>query len=306
MAARPATVSTTSTASVEHTSGFFDGHGGTHLFEQSWRPLNGAPRATFVIMHGLKDHSSRYEELAMKLTDHGVAVYAFDLRGHAHSEGVRVGVDSFEDYVSDLDIFIKRVNAKEHDAPMFLFGHSMGGAIVTLYTLERKPKLAGLVLSGAALHANVDGAKILGTKVVAGISPNAGVFQLDMDKFSRDPKVVSDCKNDLWVYQEGAPAHTANELLNAMDTIDEKMGELFVPLLILHGGADEVTDPNGSRRLYDRTPSSDRTLHIYPNLFHDLVHEPEKAQVMGDILDFTESHIRALESRHTSRGSHDN
>jgi alpha-beta hydrolase superfamily lysophospholipase len=282
---------------VEHTSGFFDGRGGAHLFEQAWRPADGRVRASFVIMHGLKDHSTRYEELARALVAHGVAVHAFDLRGHAHSDGVRVGVDAFEDYVADLDTFVSRVKAQEHDAPTFVFGHSMGGAIATLYTLERKPKIAGLVLSGAALKVNADPAVTGSAKLTASISPNAGIFQLDMDKFSRDAKVVAACKADPFVYQEGAPAHTLKELLGAIDTIGEHMDDVFVPLLILHGSADEVTPPEGSKELYERTASSDRTLHVYPNLVHDLVHEPEKAQVIADIADWTENHVRAIEAR---------
>ena len=152
-------------------------------------------------------------------------------------------------------------------------------------------------MSGPALRANADGAKILGTVVIAKIAPNAGVFQLDPDKFSRDPQVVADGKKDPLVYQEGAPAHTAKELLGAIATIDDEMDQLFVPLLLLHGGADEVTDPNGSRELYERTPSSDRMLRIYPSLYHDLVHEPEKAEVMSDLEAWTLLHLNAIEQR---------
>jgi alpha-beta hydrolase superfamily lysophospholipase len=297
MAARAPNDLTPSNKDVEHTSGFFDGHGGAHLFEQAWRPGDGRVRASFVIMHGLKDHSSRYEELARALVAHGIAVHAFDMRGHAHSDGVRVGVDSFEDYVADLDVFVSRVNMQEHNVPTFVFGHSMGGAIATLYALERKPQIAGLVLSGAALKVNEDPAVTGGAKLTADIAPNAGIFQLDMDKFSRDAKVVAACKADPFVYQESAPAHTLKELLGAIDTIDDHMDDLFEPILILHGAADQVTPPEGSKELYERTPSSDRTLHVYPNLVHDLVHEPEKAQVISDIVDWTENHTRAIEQR---------
>jgi alpha-beta hydrolase superfamily lysophospholipase len=285
------------TKEVEHTSGFFDGHGGAHLFEQAWRPADGRVRASFVIMHGLKDHSSRYEELALALVARGFAVHAFDMRGHAHSDGVRVGVDSFEDYVADLDVFVSRVAREEHDAPTIVFGHSMGGAIATLYALERKPQIAGLVLSGAALKVDADAAVTGAAKLTASLNPNAGIFQLDMNNFSRDAKVVAACKADPFVYQDPAPAHTLKELLAAIDTIDEHMDDLFVPLLILHGAADQVTPPAGSKELYDRTPSSDRTLHLYPNLVHDLVHEPEKAQVIGDIVNWSDRHVRAIEER---------
>ena len=297
MGARPPMNAPPEVGGVAHSQGFFSGKGGVSLFEQAWRPAQGEPRATFVIMHGLMDHSSRYDELARSLTANGIAVHAFDLRGHGHSAGVRVAVDSFDDYVDDLAAFTERVRHQEHDVPVFVMGHSMGGAIVTLYALDRKPELAGVILSGPALHANVDGATIAGTKAVASLSPNAGVFKLDVDKFSRDPKVVADCKSDPMVYTDGAPARTAKELLAAMDNIDERMDEVFVPLLILHGEDDVVTDPGGSRALYERTRSSDRTLRIYPKLVHDLVHEPEKGRVITDINEWTITHTKAIEER---------
>ena len=268
---------------VEHGTETFTSVGNVAIYEQWWRPTGGT-RAVLVVVHGLKDHSSRYAELAAHLVEHGIAVYAMDLRGHAHSAGVRVGVDRFEDYLVDLDALVAHARAKEPGVPVFLFGHSMGGAIATLWTIERQPTLAGLVLSGPALVANVSGFKVFGTNLVSAITPNAGVFQLDITKFSRDPKVVEACQNDPLVYQDGAPAHTAHELLGALDTIGPRMHEVRVPLLVMHGSADEVTDPDGSRYLVARAETLDKTLVIWPGLVHDLLHEPEKAQVMDRIV----------------------
>ena len=80
-------------------------------------------------MHGLKDYSARYAAFATKLAQHGYAVYAFDLRGHGRSAGPRVAPDDWTDYVDDLDRFLATVEQREPGKPVFLFGHSMGGAI---------------------------------------------------------------------------------------------------------------------------------------------------------------------------------
>ncbi|MFO0757537.1 MAG: alpha/beta hydrolase [Byssovorax sp.] len=272
-----------STPAMQRAQGSFEGVRGTRIFEQSWRPVT-EPRAVLVVVHGLKDHSSRYGELAERLVREGYAVHALDLRGHAHSEGVRVDIESFDDYTGDLSIFLDRVRAAEPGKPIFVFGHSMGGAIVTLHQIEKKPDVKGLLLSGAALAVDLPGVKVAGTKFIAAIEPNAGIFNLDIDKFSRDKAVVEACKSDPLVYQDGAPARTARALLGAIDTIQERMGEITVPLLVMHGAADEVTPPQGSRDLVDRARSTDKTLKIYPNLVHDLVHEPEKEQVFTDII----------------------
>jgi len=287
------------TAGVRHQTTTFEGVRGLTLFEQSWHP-DGRPRGVVALVHGLKDHSDRYAGFAVRLAQRGYAVYALDLRGHGHSAGERVYIDSFDDYLGDLDVFLNRVRWREPHRPLFLFGHSMGGAIVTLYTIEESredPPLAGLLLSGAALEADVSGVKVLGTKAVADLSPHAGVCQLDLDDFSRDPKVVADGKADPLVYQEGAPARTAKELLAAIDTIGTRMEDVRVPVLIMHGGADRVTPPDGSRDLDRRAASTDKTLKIYDGLYHDLLHEPEHAQVENDILDWLDRHAPATASK---------
>lgn len=279
-------------ADVEHKDGPFEGVHGTKLYEQSWRP-RAEPKAVVVIVHGLKDHSARYAPFAERLVKQGFAVHAFDLRGHGRSEGMRVWVDAFDDYLGDLDLFLKRVREQEHDKPVLLFGHSMGGAIVTLYTITHKPALAGLALSAPALATDVSGATIGGTKFIAALAPASGVFNLDLKLFSRDPAVVAEGLADPLVYQGAAPARTARELIDAIDRIQEHMGEVSVPVITMHGEADRVTPPAGSKQLVERAQAKDKTLKLYPSLAHDLLHEPEKEQVIGDLVKWMNDHAPA-------------
>lgn len=271
---------------IAHEQTVFEGTGGLRLFAQSWRPTREEPRAVLIVVHGLRDHSSRYAELAEHLVGQGFAVHAFDLRGHAHSEGVRVHIDSFEEYLSDLGLFLAHVRQREGTRPVFLFGHSMGGAIVTLFTLEKKPDVQGLVLSAPALKpgADVSKALITTTRVLGGLLPNLGVLELDPKKFSRDPAVVQENESDPLVFQEGGPARTASELLSALGVLSERMKEVTTPVLVLHGTADTLTDPEGSKALAAQARSTDKTLKLYDGLAHDLLHEPEKAQVLTDVV----------------------
>jgi acylglycerol lipase len=275
---------------VEHTDGTFTGVGGVQLYEQAWVPRS-PPRAVVVLVHGLKDHSTRYRAVAERLAAEGFAVHAFDLRGHGRSEGIRVWVDPFDDYLGDLEIFLARVHEREPGRPTFLFGHSMGGAIVTLYTITRHPDIAGLVLSGAALQTDVGSG---GPKFVAALSPAAGVFNLDLKQFSRDPAVVSEGLADPLVYQGGAPARTAVGLLDAIGRIQAHMEDVTVPLLAMHGEADKITPPAGSKQLVDRAGSKDKALKIYPGLYHDLLHEPERQQVTNDLVKWLGDHAPAV------------
>jgi alpha-beta hydrolase superfamily lysophospholipase len=281
-----------SPADVEHKDGTFEGVHQTKLYEQSWRP-RGEPRAVVVLVHGLKDHSGRYQALAERLARQGFAVHAFDLRGHGRSEGMRVWTDAFDDYVEDLALFFDHVRESEPGRPALLFGHSMGGAIAALYTLTKKPDLKGLALSGAALDVDVSGAVVGGTKLINALAPNAEVFQLDLKLFSRDAAVVAACAADPLVFQPPAPARTAAELLGAIHRIRERMAEMTAPLLVMHGEADKVTPPQGSKDLVDRAASKDKTLKIYPGAFHDLLHEPEKEQVMADLVKWMSDHAPA-------------
>jgi acylglycerol lipase len=282
-------------ADVAHHDGFFTGQAGAELYEQSWQAAS--PRAVLVIVHGLKDHGNRYASFASRLVENGVSVYAADLRGHGHSDGIRVYVDSFEQYLGDLDTFLAFVRAREPGKPIFLLGHSMGGAISCLYAIAKKPSpgIAGLILSAAALRADVSFFKSIGTTLVAGLSPHDAVFQLDLNDFSRDPDVVQAGLHDPLIYQDPAPARTAKQLLRAIDDIDDHMEDITVPLLILHGTLDRITPPDGSKELYSRSRSTDKTLKLYDGLFHDLLHEPEKDRVTRDIVSWisTRSHAPA-------------
>ncbi len=270
---------------VSHEESTFEGTGGLQLFSQSWRPAGEEPRAVLIVVHGLRDHGSRYAELAANLVGQGFAVYAFDLRGHGHSEGVRVHIDAFEEYTSDLGRFLERVKQREPGRPVFLFGHSMGGAIVTLFTLEKKPEVQGLVLSAPALKPGKDVSKALiaTTNVLGGVMPNLDVLKLDPKQFSRDPAVVKENETDPLIFQDAGPARTASRLLSALNTLSARMEEVTTPVLVMHGTADTVTDPEGSKALATRARASDKTLKLYDGLFHDLLHEPEKAQVLGDV-----------------------
>jgi acylglycerol lipase len=280
---------------VAHEESTFEGTGGLRLFAQSWRPTGGEPRAVLIVTHGIRDHGSRYAELAEHLVGQGFAVYAFDLRGHGHSEGVRAAVDSFEDYVTDLERFVAQVRQREPGRPLFLFGHSMGGAISTLFTLEKKPTIQGLVLSAPALKAgkSVSKARIAATKVLGGVFPNLDVLKVDPKQFSRDAAVVRENETDPLVFQEPGPARTASQFISALGTISERMEDVTVPLLVLHGTGDTLTDPDGSRDLVRRARATDKTLKLYDGLFHDLVHEPEKAQVLGDVSAWLTAHVSA-------------
>src|SRR5262249_42702846 len=154
-------------------------------FARSWRPATGTPRAALIIMHGLRDHGDRYTGFATELARRGYAVYAFDLRGHGRSAGRRVTIDSFDDYIADFDRFAADVRAREPGRPLFVFGHSMGGAIVLLWA-ESHPDVAGVITSAPAIRIDTLPFAAAATGVTATLTPNFGALAPDNKGFSSD------------------------------------------------------------------------------------------------------------------------
>jgi alpha-beta hydrolase superfamily lysophospholipase len=175
------------------------------------------------------------------------------------------------------------VRAREARLPLFLIGHSLGGAVVTLYTVERKPPLAGLILLAPALRLDRLPIETAATPLTAMLAPNLPVVNVPDEVRSRSPAVVAELRRDPLIYHEVGPARTAGGLIEALGRIWARADELDVPLLALHGTGDKVTDPRGSAEIVHRARTRDRRLVLYRDLFHDLVLEPERDQVMTDV-----------------------
>lgn len=265
-----------------HESGSFTARDGVRLFEQSWHP-SGPARAVLIAHHGLKDHSDRYGEFAQRLAKLGIAVYAYDMRGHGRSEGPRATLDDFDVLLDDLGDFMARVRRREPNLPVFLLGHSVGGAVVTLFAIERKPALAGLIVLAPAIRADRMPLEAALTPVVAALNPNAPVLDVPDSAFVRLPEMQAEMAASPFVYHPNGPARTAAALLSAIERIWAGVDGLDVPLLGLHGTDDAATDPRGTAELDRRVKSADHTLLLYRGVRHDLLHEPEKAQIMGDV-----------------------
>ncbi len=275
-----------------HSTGTYESDDGLRLFEQEWSP-EGTPKAGVVIVHGYGEHTGRYVHVAEELTRNGYAVSTFDLRGHGRSQGdPRTFVRSFDEHLDDLERFLSRVRERHSGRPLFLFGHSMGGTIATLFAIARQPEIRGLLLSGASLKLsdNYSLSLITLAKIISLVLPKLRLIKLDASAVSRDAEVVREYVTDPLVYHGGIPARTGAEMNRAMELIRQRMETLEVPLLIMHGTGDLLADPEGSRQLYDRADSGDKDLRLYEGLYHEILNEPEKAQVLADMVEWLDAH----------------
>ena len=135
--------------SSRHEEGRLAGTAGVELYWQGWLP-DAEPRALVVIAHGASEHSARYSHVAERLVAAGYAVYALDHRGHGRSEGKRAQLDRLDHVVADLRGFVDLTAQRNPGVPVYLLGHSMGGAIAVAYAMRHQETLAGLVLSAPA------------------------------------------------------------------------------------------------------------------------------------------------------------
>jgi alpha-beta hydrolase superfamily lysophospholipase len=261
------------------------GIGGLDLYAQSWLP-DEHPRAVLVLSHGLGEHSGRYAALAGELVSHGYGVYALDHRGHGRSPGPRANIQRFAHLVSDLCVFVGRCGRQHVDTPVYLLGHSMGGAVAFESVLRLQDSLRGLVLSAPALAPGdaVSPLRELTVRALAAVVPNAGVLALPPSAVSRDPAVVEAYERDPLVLHKSAPARTVVELLDAMRGFPALAPRLRLPTLILHGTGDRLVPLASNRPVYQAIGSRERSLKVYEGLYHEVFNEPERATVIGDLL----------------------
>jgi len=277
---------------VKHKEGKFKGLNNFDLYYQCWLPEKSL-RAVLLVAHGLAEHSGRYKNLVDYFVPKGYAVYAFDYRGHGKSEGTRSYVDRFSDYLADLETFFDIVRKENKDAQIFLVGHSLGATIATAYAVEHQKELDGLIVSGASLVAStsVSPALLFMAGLVSALAPKMGVTVLDASAISRDEAVVDAYVNDPLVYRDKLPARMGAELAKMWKQLPEKMPEIKLPILIMHGSADRLADPRGSKLLYEQAGSEDKTLKIYDGFYHEIFNEPEHREVMADMESWLARHI---------------
>lgn len=263
-------------ADVDHAELTFTGDG-LELYAQRWRPRDVAPRAVVVIHHGLADHSARYAELAQRLVRAGHAVWAFDMRGHGRSAGRRITLDGIDRPLADLRAFLELVRAQEPGLPLFLYGHSMGGLIACLHAIERGPDLAGLVLVAPALAFDAPPVQAAVIGVAAAIAPGLPLVAPAHGAFSRRAEVVAELGRDPLIDPGTGPAVTARAATDGAARVWAAPARLRAPLLVVHGTADTLTAPAGSRELVARAGAADRTLRLHDGLYHDPLREPDGA-----------------------------
>lgn len=242
-------------------------------------------KALAVVVHGIVEHSGRYADMAAALNRAGINVWAADNRGHGRSSGSRVWVDRFDRYAEDLALVVAEARAAEPDLPLFLFGHSMGTLIVlrSIPLLDRMP--VGLILSAPPIRV-ADGLFPWLQNLAAFGSrwfPWLRLARMGGKRLSRDPEVVADFRSDPLVFHGRIPTRTGAEILRVGEEVLQQASQIRFPLLLLQGTGDAVVSAAATEEFCQAVGSDDKTLRVYPGLYHDLPREPEKEEICKEV-----------------------
>lgn len=273
---------------MRHEEALWQANDGTPLFANKWEP-DGPVKGIICLVHGHGEHCGRYEHWIKMLTDAGYAVYANDQRGHT---------PSFNHFADDVEILVQEGMKAYPGAPCFLYGHSLGGLIALYYLVQRRPKIAGAVITSPALKTAVEDQKvkrtmalIMGALIPGGTMPSG----LEQEALSKDHGVVEAYRNDPLVHDQ-ISFGLGRESLKAAEFIYANAGHIDVPLLIMHGTADRICYESGVKELAGLI-SDNCTLKLWEDCFHELHNEPEKEEVFSALkqwLDQNKSeHVKA-------------
>jgi len=256
-----------------------------------WLPKE-APKAVMALVHGVGEHSLRYEHWAKRFVEKGYVVIAYDLRNHGLSEGARGGVSKFNNLLDDIDHFLVEIDKQLPELPVFLYGHSLGGLLTLNYVLRRKPFIKGVIATSPGLQmAEALSPKLLMmAKVLKYLVPFATVKSpLNPSHVSRNQEVVDRYVADTLVHDR-----VSFELIVAgLDAAEWSLvhaREFHVPLLLMHGTGDMITDYQASKRFAEKAKSVTE-LKLWEDAFHELHHEECADDVFNYVFNWMEKEI---------------
>ncbi len=258
---------------------------------------SGASRARLLLVHGLAEHSGRYEHPASLLADGGVDVSTFDLRGFGESGGTRAYVDRWDDYLDDVE---ERLRELRDGLPVVLMGHSMGGIIALTYALSGRPAPDFLVLSAPALVTGTPAPLRMVAPLLARAAPRLRVPNpIRPDQISSDPAVGRAYLADPLLVPH-TTARLGAEFFAAGARARRGLARLAVPTLVTHGGADTLV-PTACTEPLAHVPGVER--RVYQDLRHETLNEPRGPEVVAEILAWLDRQLAARGAESSAAGS---
>jgi len=242
---------------------------------------DGSRAGAVLIVHGLAEHKGRYAYVQDRLAESKYASYAIDLRGHGEADGFPGKVGSADEWLDDVGEALSLVRNAE-SGPVFVLAHSMGTLPTLAYLGERGADgVRAAVLSACPIAPGQATLDSLANPDAPGIPPSA---------VSRDPAVVKAYAEDPLVFNENVPPECTAAVMLASQRAYAAAASVTIPVRMIHGGSDPIADASGSQDMLEVLGSEDKTLKIYEGLFHEVFNEPERDQVIGDVITWLDAH----------------
>ena len=265
---------------------------GLKIFGCLWKPESEI-KGAISLVHGLGEHSGRYQHVANALTNAGYAVVGFDLRGHGKSEGKRGHSPSYECLMDDIDQNLSLTAEYFPKVPVFLYGHSLGGNLVIYHTLTRKADLKGVIATspGLATAEPLPALTLLLAKIMYSLAP---AFQtkngLDLSGLSHDQSVIDRYVQDPLVHPL-ISARLALDMFSAGKYSLDHASELSKPMLLLQGTADRLVNPKTTAEFAAKANPAMITYKEFPGLYHELHNEPQNAEIFEIMINWLNSEL---------------
>lgn len=278
---------------IKREDGFFASKDGTRLYWQSYNAPE--PRAHVALIHGFLDHSGRYDTVYEALTAQGMSVHGFDYRGHGQAAGKRGHCESFSQYVDDMEAHMDRVRANAGGRPVFVFAHSHGALITTLWGLAGKATgVQAVVLSAPWFRLKFPPPmfKLILAKTVGRLLPSMAVpLELDNALVSRDPDVQARTAADP-LYGHATTPRWNEERGKAQAEAMRRATEWVLPTLFFVGADDQVAHPDAVREFYEHATSKDKELKVYPSMVHECFNDIGREAVLADVGAWLNNRVR--------------
>jgi acylglycerol lipase len=264
---------------------------GYSIFAYEWKPEKPV-KGVIVQIHGLGEHSGRYQGMADFYTNNGFVLIAFDLFGHGKSGGQRGHLPEGETYLSSIDDLLAYASSQYPNLPVILRGHSLGGELVLWYSINRKPKING-VISTAPFFASYDPVppiKRFLAKSMNSIFPSFSMIsELNTGALSRDNNVVTKYIADPLVHGM-ISARLGWTMIEKGNWLLDHANEFSLPLLLMVGTEERLVDRSRIDEFAKKVPNID--YKIWDGLYHELHNEPEKETVLKYELNWVNKHIK--------------
>lgn len=267
---------------------------GMNLSGYIWEPKK-SPKALINLVHGFGEYSDRYNYWAMKFADKGFVVHALDYRGHGKSDGRRGHINKFVEFLNDIEVLVNESKKLYPNLPQFIYGHSLGGNIVTNYILNKENNFTGAIISSPWLKLAFDPSALMlffariMNKVYPKFTQNS---KLEVKSLSHDKKVVEAYINDPLVHGK-ISARMFYEIYDAGHRVFDNIDKLSIPALFQHGNDDKITSYKASKEFVEKAEDlkKDVSYKEWDGMYHELHNEIEKDEVFEFVNEWIEKKL---------------